>query len=151
MLYFSVLEWPIVVIRAGFPSSQYLKDLEQMIYLFEMAIDVHSGTVSMTGLLVHPPGLTCRPKMGPEKGFSLLPLPLPLLATPGMVVEHVSVSMIGLLFHHHPPGSVGPKVRSAASNKFFKIMGPKSQNVLSGMMFENVSVSMTRRQDLHRN
>ena len=64
-----------------------------------MAIDVHSGTVSITGLLVRPPGLTCRPKMGPEKGFSLLPLllplPLPLLATPGMVFEHVSVSMIG--------------------------------------------------------
>jgi len=122
-----------------------------------MAIDVHSGTVSITGLLVRPPGLTCRPKMGPEKGFSLLPLPLPLplplLATPGMVFEHVSVSMIGLLFHHHHhhPGSVGPKVRSAASNKFFKIMGPKSRDVLSGMMFENVSVSMTRRQDLHRN
>lgn len=99
LLYFSVLEWPIVVIRAGFPSSQYLKNFEKFIYLFEMAIDVHSGTVSITGLLVRPPGLTCRPKMGPEKGFSLLPLllplPLPLLATPGMVFEHVSVSMIG--------------------------------------------------------
>ena len=93
-----------------------------MSYLFEMAIDVHSGTVSLTGLVLHPPGLTCRPKMGPEKGLSflLLPLLLPLPATPEMVFEHVPVLMIGLLFHHHPPGSVGPKVKSAASNKFSK-------------------------------